>query len=70
MSSKVRAPPTRLSSVFGRMMTECPGQVAAYGQCVAGNLDQLRKDACAAEFAAMKQCAQKALTSIRAARGR
>lgn len=74
MSSKIvggsRQAPLRLSSVFGRMLTDCPAQVAAYGKCISDNLDHLQKDACAKEFGQMKQCAQKALTAARAARGR
>lgn len=60
--------PTRLSSVWGRMMTDCPAQVAAYGKCVADNLDDLRRDACAQQFAAVKQCADSALKSVRGGR--
>lgn len=60
-----RAPPTRLSAVWARMAVDCPGQVAAYGKCVADNLDDLRRDACAQQFAAMRQCAQSALAAVR-----
>jgi hypothetical protein len=66
--ARKRLPPLRLSSVFGQMMTDCPAQVAAYGQCLSANLDNLRKDACAAEFAAMRQCATTALGKVRAGR--
>jgi len=63
MSAKAR--PLRLSAVFGRMLSECPLQVAAYGQCVGKSLSNLQKDACAAEFAAMKQCSERVLASAR-----
>ena len=63
-----RQPPMRLSAVFVRMMIDCPHLVRAYGACVAAHLDDLRKDACAAEFAAMKQCSLASLSKLRAAR--
>jgi len=63
-----RPPPMRLSAVFARMTADCPHLVTAYGACVARNLDDLRRDACAAEFSAMKQCALTSITKLRAAR--
>lgn len=68
LSTGAKRAPTRLSTVWGRMMTDCPGQVAAYGKCIADNLDNLKRDACAPQFAAMKQCAEAALKSVRGAR--
>jgi hypothetical protein len=71
MSGRVaspRAPPLRLSSLFGRMLVECPGAVAAYGKCVADQLDSVTRDACAREFAAMKACSETALAGLRAGR--
>lgn len=62
--------PTRLSAVWTRMTADCPGQVAAYGKCVADNLEDLRRDACAEQFAAMRQCAHAALAAVRASGAR
>ena len=67
MSSRPQAP-LRLSAVFGRMTADCPHLVRAYGACVASHLDDLRRDACAAEFVAMKQCALTSMRTLRAAR--
>ena len=58
--------PTRLTAVWNRMMADCPGEVAAYGKCVVDNLEDLRRDACAEQFAAMRQCAHAALAAVRA----
>lgn len=72
MSGRVaspRAPPLRLSSLFGRMLVECPAAVAAYGKCVADKLDTgVNRDACAREFAVMKTCSDAALAGLRAGR--
>ena len=38
-----------------------------YGKCLSDKLDDLRKDACAPEFATLKTCAEGAFRRVRAA---
>ncbi|KAI8065276.1 hypothetical protein BC940DRAFT_334940 [Gongronella butleri] len=39
----------------------CSSTSVAYGRCVAANYKDTHKDMCAKEFAAFKQCVQKAV---------
>lgn len=55
--------PLRFSAVFAQMLTECPAQIAAYGGCIKTNIDNIAKDSCSKEFAALKACSEKVIKS-------
>ncbi|RYG44064.1 hypothetical protein EON67_12175 [archaeon] len=65
------SPRVRFGSVFGGMLTACPGAIAAYGSCVSAATvsdaaSDVRRGGCETQFQALKACfvsQRKALTS-------
>ncbi|KAL1921270.1 uncharacterized protein VTP21DRAFT_10986 [Calcarisporiella thermophila] len=55
-------PRKRATVVFAKSMGQCSSQATAYGMCVTSKLEEVRKDLCAAEFQAFKNCVQKAVS--------
>ncbi|ETV76682.1 hypothetical protein H257_09162 [Aphanomyces astaci] len=50
----------RMSQLFTQMMGSCPVDIQVYGACVANIEGGVNKNVCAAEFAKLRQCFQRA----------
>ena len=44
---------------LARAAGQCATQAEQYGQCMLANYQEIRRDACAAEFRAFKACVEK-----------
>ncbi|ETV99509.1 hypothetical protein H310_08183 [Aphanomyces invadans] len=50
----------RMSQIFTQMAATCPVDIQVYGACVANIEGGVNRDACATEFAKLRQCFQRA----------
>mgnify|MGYP006077986429 CR=1 FL=1 len=50
---------TKIGRIFKGMGSSCPGELAAYGQCVIKNAEAIEKDVCSKEFEKLKKCFRK-----------
>lgn len=55
-ATNVRSPQGRMGRVFAEMRTQCREDMTAYASCVESTIDDVRKDSCKDQYAAMRSC--------------